>query len=309
MANDEEYQTVSPLNRINLLSVCSKFNRNLDHLDLMLKQRSGYMIDSSGRNPTNYLDQHTTSNVAAFRKLFTLFSKDCCHYLDFDKDLLKHAFKMDKQWIVEECEALVFQQPLLYCDHGLKKLPIQGTIKYHKDKVLFLACSQYISYDLIENFVDFSESEEPQAINVTVSKMSLNLTKGSQESIEFLRAVKTFNNEVFYTKCANFIEVKWTRDKWILQLIAVYNVIYVIIIDYHGFHVKFHKWGPAEQFFTAMIFLMTLFLWYFEYKQVRSRSLLAYCCNITNWMDLSGQSCLIWYCLLMFSQAGKDYER
>ena len=120
MTNEYQCQTINPINRINLLSACSKFNRNLDFVDLMLSQQSsGYLIDSAGFNPTNYMNQRITGNINAFRRLFTLFSKDCSNYLDLDKDMVKYAFKMNGEWIVENCENLVFQSPSMLGEHDL----------------------------------------------------------------------------------------------------------------------------------------------------------------------------------------------
>lgn len=95
-----------------------------------------------------------------------------------------------------------------------------------------------------------------------------------------------------------------------MQSIAIYHLIYVIILDAHGFHVKFHKWRAQEQQITTVIFFMTLILWYYEYLQIKNDSLLAYVRNVTNWFDFTGQICIILYCIFMYLNIGeKDYTR
>ena len=53
--------------------------------------------------------------------------------------------------------------------------------------------SKFISMDLLKHFIDFEKSDENfkkiQKIDVQVSTVSINLEKGSHDSISFLREV------------------------------------------------------------------------------------------------------------------------
>ena len=168
--------------------------------------------------------------------------------------------------------------------------------------------SKFISKDLLENFVDF-HSLKKQEIQVKVSTIKVNLSQGSKNSLDFLKATTGLNDEAFYTKFANFIDYKWLMDKWLLQVIAIVHLIYVVIIDVHALHIKEHLWNIDTKVTVTVLLIMTFLLWLYEFYQVKHVHGLEYITDVTNCFDLCGQICVLGYCFMVLLDTGSTFQR
>lgn len=183
---------------INLLSCAAQQKHTINDLQLLINQGKGYLVDSKGNSPAYYLQEK--GNLRAQSDLFKLMA-DEENQIEFDIISAMQGYSREKQWIMEDSERQVFKKPYEWSTpDAIIKKPLFGYIKGGSSQITFLSNSRYISKDLLSNFLDFRLDHYVQhEIEIKVSTVRLDLTAGSDTSIDFLDKVQSLNDETFYT--------------------------------------------------------------------------------------------------------------
>ena len=175
---------------------------------------------------------------------------------------------------------------------GDLELPILGHFYNHMDQVLYTDETRNISKYRVEGFVNENHDKQ-KLITCTSSRISINFFPGSNDSLFFLRQIQIADNDVLYSSALHyFVDYKWNKERY---LIIAYSSIYVGYFIFHSIWIAQNFYN--EKFIDAVNIINWILLG-FEFYQAAAVGLINHFSHLWNWMDLSGNICLIGYCFM-----------
>lgn len=215
---------------------------------------------------------------------------------------LMYGLKKDPLWISEYVQDKLFVPPKFMNDD---EETILGHIHNRNEQCIFDSLSNFVSINLIKKHIDLN-SNQKQEINIQVTSIPFNLESGSHDSISFLEQTNLLNDEAFYTDFAQIIQFKWKQDRKYAICLAVFHVIFVILLDMEILNMKSNYERVSARSYTILIF--DIFFCLYEMAQMRFEGLLNYLQKRENYLDIFGQSFYIAYFAMQTRIRESDYS-
>jgi len=158
---------------------------------------------------------------------------------------------------------------------------------------MFESCNNVISREILEQYIDLTPSLDSKQLKVKVSQVSLNLTPGSDDSLEFLDNVDKALPEAFYTPFVNYIDYKWDREHVFQYPIAFMNMYFALNLDF--FALEFKSEPRAAESKLQWLAGVALLLQLFELVQMWAEGLSEYLASGANLFDSIGYVIFLCY--------------
>lgn len=257
-------------------------------LETSLNSEIPYLIDVDGKAPFDYCLK--TKNIRGINLIIT---KLCQEGTYMDHDAFYHAMThsgvatkrlLDKTLFLPSQASGKLELPLI--GHLHKSAYARGDNRQE----MFTDETRNISMHSIQKYVDVDHSEQ-KIIQCEASRIALNLTAGSNESLYFLRMVQEADNDALYSSpLSHFIDYKWQKQWW---LILLYSSIYFTYFVVHSVFIA-DKWD--DHTFVQGILYFNVGLLLFEIYQSICVGAVIHFMEIWNWFDLIGNLCMITWC-------------
>lgn len=234
---------------------------------------------------------------------------------------------MNGQAMVNFVSTGLFGDPTFAGD--IKKEQIFGVLHHGKRRVTFAQKSQVITAKTIAKYAQLDgqqndssaaksslgagedgapgESEQQarlgdhQFIECRVSKVALDLTKGTQRSIEFLQELAHATDDMLYGELQLIIDYKWERDSWWVRLQAAASLIYLANVAAHVIWFQ-----QSKPFCGWLLFLSLIFFGRVMSQLWTAVSIKMHFESMWNCLDSVGAVCILAHCALFLCD--EDFE-
>ena len=85
---------------------------------------------------------------------------------------------------------------------------------------------------MLEQYINFKDTNNLYEIQIDVLTVPFNLTVGSQASLDFLTNIGKLSDEAFYSKFEMVVDYKWRKNRFLIYIDAIIFFFYTVLVNY-----------------------------------------------------------------------------